>query len=346
MVFQSGVTYVDVGTPAKKARSDLTPTTPSPTATAEESKAGGAKAFFRGIGLKVSTALGRQKTVEARTPQSPEPRAVQEMQPEERMSLSSLLRTLQHIETTSGTIINKAAALRLLFQGSAADSAGLGHPAKEVEKGLQGMTDALQHLSLAESLQQEVKEYEERERMTKEELARKKREEEEELRRQKEEERKTKEVEEAEQRRRDEEEVELKDEEDRQREEERLKKEEEHKRAEEEALRLAKEVEAEEEKILLHVSEDEKNESDDMVDQEESVAMDATQGAEESSKANDDSPADDKELMITESPETDTAAVNDMTEQGDTVEDQRDATINESPSSPKKTDDHVLDICD
>ncbi|XP_033635872.1 MAP7 domain-containing protein 2-like isoform X1 [Asterias rubens] len=318
-----GVTTTDSDTPAKKARSDLALTTP-PVTTPDESKAGGAKAFFRGIGLKVSTALGRQKSTGAKTPQSPEPGAKEEaplldIPPEERMSLSALLRTLQNIETTSGTIINKAAALRVLFQGSAADSAGLGKPAGEVEKGLEGMTSALEHLSFAENLQLKVKENEESERLMKEEIARKKKEKQEALLRQEEEEQRQKE---AEQRRQDEEEQEQKDEEDRQKEEDRLKEEEQARKAKEEALRLAEEAQAEEEKIWE--SSDEKNESAEMVDQDEPSAQDATQDTTpESPEAKESSPDNTEPMIVENGKENSVAedeAAEETTEGGDTTE--------------------------
>ncbi|XP_071801064.1 uncharacterized protein [Asterias amurensis] len=341
-----GVTTTDSDTPAKKARSDLALTTP-PVTTPDESKAGGAKAFFRGIGLKVSTALGRQKSTGAKTPQSPEPGAKEEaplldIPPEERMSLSALLRTLQNIETTSGTIINKAAALRVLFQGSAADSAGLGKPAGEVEKGLEGMTSALEHLSFAENLQLKVKENEESERLMKEEIARKKKEKEEALMRQEEEEQRQKE---AEQRRQDEEEQEQKDEEDRQKEEDRLKEEEQARKAKEEALRLAEEAQAEEEKIWE--SSDEKNESAEMVDQDEPSAQVATP---ESTEAKESSPDNSEPMIVENGKENSVAedeAAEETTEGGDTTEnggDKDDVVMKDVPKSPTVKDDSDIHL--
>lgn len=352
--FQMGVTSVDADTPAKKARSDRAPTTLSPITTPDESKAGGAKAFFRGIGLKVSTALGRQKSTGPKTPQSPEPGVKEEsplldIPPEERMSLSALLRTLQNIETTTGTIINQAAALRVLFQGSAADSAGLGKPAREVEKGLEGVTTALEHLNLAETLQLKVKENEEKERLMKEEIARKKKEEEEARMRQEEDEEQRQK--EAEQRRRDEEEQELQDEEDRKKEEDRVKKEEEDRKAKEEALRLAEEVQAEEEKIWE--SGDEKNESTEMGDQDEPATQDATP---ESPKAKASPPVNTEPMIVENGKENSVAedeAAEKTSKEGDTIESTEnggdtckgDVITKDVPKSPTVKDDNALE-CD
>ncbi|XP_022107610.1 uncharacterized protein CG45076-like isoform X2 [Acanthaster planci] len=287
----TGITTVDAVNPAKKRRSDMMPTTTtSPVKTPEESKTSAARAFFRGLGQKVTTALTRQKSTGAKTPQSPEPpegvsaQTSMEVAPEDRMSLSALMRTLQRIEETSGTIVNKAAALRILFQGAAEDSASLGRPALEVEKGLQGIEGALEHLNLAEEFQTKIKEDEAREKLTKEEVARKKQEEEEAQREQEEEERRKREAEEAEQRRRDEEEQELQDEEDRKREEERLRREAEEKRAQEEALRLAEEAGEEEEKMWE--SGDEKAQPED--EEGPAAPEDGTQEAPQSSHTQDD----------------------------------------------------------
>ncbi len=236
---------------------------------------------------------------------------------------------------TSGTIVNKAAALRVLFQGSAADSAGLGKPAREVEKGLEGMTTALEHLSLAENLQLKVKEDEERERLIKEETARENKEKEEALKRQEEEEQRQKE---AEQRRLDEEEQERQDEEDRQKEEDRLKKEEAARKAEEEAVRLAEEAQAEEEKIWE--SGDDKNESAEMVDQDGPSAQDASP---ESPKVKESSP-DYTEPMTVENGKESSGAENEAVEKTSKGGDKGEVSMKDVPKSPtvkNETDIHL-----